>query len=326
MKLATFQAPEGGIAIGCVDADHQTVLALQEAHHHLFGDANPVLASMLNLIDGGGAALDLVRRIVERSRGGDTARHPLASVRLLSPVPEPRQIRDFSAYEQHMRDAPKGMARLKARLAGQPEPNPAQLDRPMAEIYRAQPIYYLSNRFNVVGTDQDVAWPSYSNYLDYELEIGIFIGRGGRNIPRERARDHIFGYSIFNDFSARDRQAREMEGMMGPAKGKSFDGGNAIGPWIVTTDEIADVQALPVEVKINGESRSKNTTANMLHSFEAMIAFVSQDETLHPGEFFGSGTVGGCCGLENDRWLKDRDVVELHVGGIGVLRNRVVRR
>ena len=324
MKLATFKATDGVPAIGCVDVAGQTVLDLQAAHRRLFGGANPQLASMLDLIDGGDAALDLARRVAEKGDGAD--RKPLGSITLLAPVPEPRQIRDFACYEQHMRDAPKGMARLKARLAGQPLPDPAQLDRPLAEIYRAQPIYYVSNRFNVVGTDHDVAWPSYSNYLDYELEIGVFIGRSGKNIPREGAKSHIFGYSIFNDFSARDRQAREMEGWMGPTKGKSFDTGNAIGPWIVTPDEIPDVQALPVEIKVNGETRGKNTTANMLHSFEAMIAFVSQDETLHPGEFFGSGTVGGCCGLEIDRWIEDRDVVELHVGSIGVLRNRVVRR
>jgi 2-keto-4-pentenoate hydratase/2-oxohepta-3-ene-1,7-dioic acid hydratase in catechol pathway len=325
VKLATFQAADGAPSIGCVDADGQTVLDLQAAHRRLFGAANPLLASMLDVIDGGDAALDLVRRIVDRSGGDGAARRPLGVVRLLAPVPEPRQIRDFSCFERHMRDAPKGMARLKARLAGLPQPDAAQLDRPMAEVYRQQPIYYLSNRFNVIGHDADVHWPSYSNYLDYELEIGIFIGRAGKNIPRERAKAHIFGYAIFNDFSARDRQAREMEGWMGPAKGKSFDTGNAIGPWIVTPDEIPDVQALPVEVKVNGETWGKSTTANMMHDFEAMIAFVSQDETLHPGEFFGSGTVGGCCGLEIDRWLKDRDVVELHVGGLGILRNRVVR-
>jgi 2-keto-4-pentenoate hydratase/2-oxohepta-3-ene-1,7-dioic acid hydratase in catechol pathway len=113
---------------------------------------------------------------------------------------------------------------------------------------------------------------------------------------------------------------------MGPTKGKSFDTGNAIGPWIVTADEIPDPQALEVCLRVNGEEWVKNTTAGMIHSFEDMISFVSQDETLHPGEFFGSGTIGGCSGLESDKWLKDGDVVEAEVEKIGVLRNRVVRR
>jgi 2-keto-4-pentenoate hydratase/2-oxohepta-3-ene-1,7-dioic acid hydratase in catechol pathway len=113
---------------------------------------------------------------------------------------------------------------------------------------------------------------------------------------------------------------------MGPAKGKSFDTGNAIGPWIVTRDEIPDAKALAVSVRVNGENWGRNTTAGMIHSFEDMIAFVSHDETLYPGEFLGSGTIGGCCGLESDRWLKDGDLVEVEVEKIGVLRNRVRRR
>jgi 2-keto-4-pentenoate hydratase/2-oxohepta-3-ene-1,7-dioic acid hydratase in catechol pathway len=118
---------------------------------------------------------------------------------------------------------------------------------------------------------------------------------------------------------------REMEMRMGPSKGKSFDTANVIGPWIVTPDEIGDVQALDVEVRINGESWGRNTTAHMLHSFEDMIAYISRDETLHKGELFCSGTVGGCSGLELDRWLKPGDVMELEVSRIGVLRNRIVK-
>jgi len=116
-----------------------------------------------------------------------------------------------------------------------------------------------------------------------------------------------------------------MEGRMGPTKGKSFDSGNAIGPWIVTRDEIPNVGALDVAVRVNGEVRGKNTSANMLHSFENMIAYVSRNETLHAGEVFGSGTIGGCCGLEISRFLRDGDVVEIDVAGIGRLRNRVVK-
>ena len=115
-----------------------------------------------------------------------------------------------------------------------------------------------------------------------------------------------------------------MLGRLGPAKGKSFDGANALGPWIVTPDELGDPETLQVEVRVNGETRAKGATADMLFNFPALIAHASQDETIHAGEVFGSGTVGNCCGLEIGRFLESGDVVELHVDRIGVLRNRVV--
>lgn len=306
MKLATYLS-SGEAAVGAVTGDSIVDLS---AH----------FPSMLALIDGGAAALEVASR--ESQRGSRT---PLSSVTLLSPVPEPRQIRDFNNFEQHMRDAPAGMARLRARMAGQPEPDPATLRGPIAEVNYAQPIFYISNRFNVVGHDAEIEWPQYSQWLDYEGEFGVFIGKKGKNIPKERAREHIFGYAVFNDFSARDKQAREMEGRMGPTKGKSFDTGNAIGPWIVTRDEIPDARALKVMVRINGELVTSTSTAGMVHSFEDMIAYISRSETLYPGEFLGSGTVGGCCALESERWLKAGDVVEIEFERIGTLRNRVVK-
>jgi 2-keto-4-pentenoate hydratase/2-oxohepta-3-ene-1,7-dioic acid hydratase in catechol pathway len=308
MKLATFRAAGGAPAVGAVIGDEIVDLS---AH----------FPSMLALIDGGEAALALAASAAAAAR----SRRKLAEVALLSPVPEPRQIRDFNNFEQHIRDAPWGVAKLRARLAGLPEPERGKAPA-VGEVTFKQPIFYLSNRFNVVGHDAEVHWPRYSEWFDFELEFGVFLGRKGKDIPKARAAEHIFGYAVFNDFSARDRQVREMEGWLGPTKGKSFDTGNAIGPWIVTRDEIPDPQALAVSLRVNGEVWAQNSTAGMLHSFEDMISFVSQDETLHPGEFFGSGTIGGGCGLECDRWLKDGDVVEAEVEKIGVLRNRVVRR
>ena len=323
MKLATFAASGGAAEIGCVDTAASTILPLQRVHMAGGAAADPALSSMLALMEAGPAALGRVRKLASEG-----AKHalPLASVKLLSPVPVPAQIRDFSSYEVHLKGAPSGMAVLKARLAGKPLPDLATLKTQIKppQVYYDQPIYYISNRFSVSGTDDDITWPDYSQYLDFELEIGVFIGKAGKNIPVERARAHIFGYAIFNDFSARDRQSKEMDGFMGPTKGKSFDTGNAIGPWIVTPDEVPDAGALKVAARINGEVWAQSTTANMLHSFEAMVAFVSRSETLHVGEFLASGTVGGCCGLEMDRYLKPGDVVELDIERLGVLRNRVV--
>jgi 2-keto-4-pentenoate hydratase/2-oxohepta-3-ene-1,7-dioic acid hydratase in catechol pathway len=308
VKLATYVSPQGP-AVGAVVG---TDIIDLSAH----------FPNMLALIDGGAAALEIARKGIDRRENAV----PLAGTRLLSPVPEPRQIRDFNNFEQHMRDAPLGMARLKARLAGQPEPDPNAPRPPIPDVNFAQPIFYISNRFNVVGHDAEVELPAYSKWFDYEGEFGVFIAKKGKNISKERAREHIFGFCVFNDFSARDKQAREMEGWMGPTKGKSFDTGNAIGPWIVTADEIPDERKMNVVVRINGEVRARNSTAGLIHSFADMIAYISQDETLHPGEFFGSGTVGGCCALENGHWLKAGDVIEIEFDAIGTLCNRVVAR
>jgi 2-keto-4-pentenoate hydratase/2-oxohepta-3-ene-1,7-dioic acid hydratase in catechol pathway len=149
---------------------------------------------------------------------------------------------------------------------------------------------------------------------------------GGANISVRQAKDHIFGFTIFNDFSARDAQRIEMEGRLGPAKGKSFDGGNVLGPWIVTPDEIGDPYKLRMEARVNGETRSSSVSEGMLFSFEEIIAHVTKDETLMPGEFIGSGTVGNGCGLELGRFLEHGDVIELEIEKIGILKNEVERQ
>jgi len=181
----------------------------------------------------------------------------------------------------------------------------------------------------VVGDGATLAIPSFTKRLDWELEWGIFLCKAGRDIPAHRAREHIGGYAIFNDFSARDIQIKEMAGRLGPAKGKDFDGGNAIGPALVTPDEIPDPYNLAMHARINSEEVSYGHTKGMRWSFEEMIAYVSRSETLYPGEFLGSGTgtvpESGknrrCCGLEMDRYLKAGDKVELHVERLGTLTN-----
>jgi 2-keto-4-pentenoate hydratase/2-oxohepta-3-ene-1,7-dioic acid hydratase in catechol pathway len=162
--------------------------------------------------------------------------------------------------------------------------------------------------------------------MDYELEFGIITKGRGKDIPAARARDHIFGFTIFNDFSARDTQRVEMDGRLGPSKGKSFDGGNVMGPWIVTPDEIGDPYRLKMEARVNGEVRSRGVSEGMLFPFEELIAYISKDETLMPGEFIGSGTVGNGCGLELGWYLEHGDEIELEVEKIGILKNKVERQ
>jgi 2-keto-4-pentenoate hydratase/2-oxohepta-3-ene-1,7-dioic acid hydratase in catechol pathway len=191
-------------------------------------------------------------------------------------------------------------------------------------VFYEQPIYYKANRFACIGTGQDIVWPGYAQMLDYELEMACWIGRRGRDIPEERAHEHIFGYSVFNDVTARDAQMTEMAGQLGPAKGKDFDTANVLGPCIVTADEL-DVSDLAMITRINGEEVARGTTASRTWTFPQVIAHVSQSETLHPGEVLGSGTVGWGCGLERGALLEPGDLIELEIEGIGTLSNRIVK-
>jgi 2-keto-4-pentenoate hydratase/2-oxohepta-3-ene-1,7-dioic acid hydratase in catechol pathway len=321
VKLATYTAG-GAPRVGLVDTERGAVLDLAAAALGVGWDPAP-FASMLALIDAEDMGLDLARELSE----GQGPWTPLSQVRLLSPLPEPRQMRDAMSFETHIRQSGRGSRALAARAKGGEaafREAMAQPTEPLAEVYRQMPIYYITNRFVVTGPEATVAWPRYSKVMDYELEIAIVTRRTRANIPEAEAAEHIFGYTIFNDFSARDRQGVEMAGRLGPAKGKSFDGANVLGPWIVTPDELGDPETLNVEVRVNGETRAKGTTANMLFTFPQILAYASQDETIRAGEVFGSGTVGNCCGLEIGRFLQSGDVIELHVERIGVLRNRVV--
>ena len=149
------------------------------------------------------------------------------------------------------------------------------------------------------------------------------IGKTGRNIPAERAREYIAGFTVMNDFSARDIQRREMRVRLGPAKGKDWC--TAMGPVLVTADEIGDPYNLAMTARINGEEWSRGNTSSIHWRFEQMIEFLSRDQTIYPGDVLGSGTVGTGCGLELDRWVKPGDVMELEIEKIGILRNRVVK-
>ncbi|MBR9762014.1 MAG: fumarylacetoacetate hydrolase family protein [Rhodobacteraceae bacterium] len=311
MKLATFDGGKGQ-RLGALMADGQTLVCLTST-------GQPALASMQALIEAGEAGLAAARTALETAE----AQVPVAQVRLLAPLPLPQQIRDASTAPRHIANAPVGMRRLAAALAGEPDPGPAEGVVP--DVYKAQPIFYITNRFSVAGHEDTVIWPGYSEYMDYELEVAVVIGKGGRDIVPDAAMDHVFGFTIFNDFSARDAQLREMQGLLGPAKGKSFDAGNVFGPWIVTTDEIPDYRDLRCVARINGKVVTDSRLGEMLHGYEAMISFISNAETLHPGEIIGGGTVDDGCGLERFEFLSDGDVVELEVEGIGLLRNTVRR-
>ena len=295
MKLATFIAPDGAQRVGALNKDGRL------AEIKDFRD-------MLSLIEAG----------LNKVKLSETT-HALKDVKLLAPIPRPPRLRDFLCFELHVRQS---RANRYLFGIGTERLDPAKVD--IAKVWYERPVYYKGNTFSVVGHDAEVHWPAYSRVIDYELEIGLVIGRGGKNIARQDALSHVFGYTVFNDFSARDEQYIEMQGLLGPSKGKDFDTGNAFGPFITTADEIGDPQNLRMQARVNGETWSDGNSRDMKHGFADIVAYASLEETLYPGEILGSGTVGGGCGNELGRFMKHGDVIELEVGGIGVLRNRIV--
>jgi len=293
---------------------------------------------MLAFLEGGAEACDIAQTALRYAldRRPKNLLLDRAGIELLAPVPRPESIRDFMSFEQHAINCLRRLSMPRWRgvadewiesIFGRKATLAYRLNRAWYE----RPLYYKGNRRTVVGDGAAISFPAFTKWLDWELEWGIFLCKSGRDIPVDKAREYIGGYTIFNDFSARDIQAKEMAGHLGPAKGKDFDNGNAMGPVLVTPEEIPDPYNLTMRARINSEEASYGHTKGMRWSFEEMIAYVSRSETLYPGEFFGSGTgtvpESGknrrCCGLEMGRSLKPGDKVELEVEGIGTLSNFV---
>ena len=282
------------------------------------------------MAESGDEALNMASDLVAGAIKGGSSLIERDGARLLAPIPRPPQMRDFLCFEKHLVQAFQQSRIVRSRLFPDPQGALEDMERKgilaVPQTWYERPIFYHPNRMNVIGLDQDVIWPDYSTLLDFELELGVYIGQAGRDIGKYDAPAHLFGYTIFNDFSARDEQTRDMPGLLGPGKGKDFDGANVMGPCLVTADELGDPYNLAMVVRVNGEEWGRGNSSEMSWRFEDCIAHVSRSETLYPGEFFGSGTVGNGCGLEQMRFLSSGDVVELEVEKIGILRNRVLRR
>ncbi|MDQ3939935.1 MAG: fumarylacetoacetate hydrolase family protein [Actinomycetota bacterium] len=225
--------------------------------------------------------------------------------RWLCPIDRAASLRDFLAFEDHVKAG--------AQRRGDDVP----------EYWYDAPVYYKGNHRVALGPDDECPWPSYTKRLDFELELAMIVGKRGRDVTTEDARNHIFGFTIFNDFSARDVQAREMTAWLGPAKGKDF--ANAFGPCIVTADEVGSEPDLQMICRVNGDEWGRARSSQAKWRWAEMIAHVSAGEDIYPADIYGSGTPGGCCGLDLGRELQPGDVVELEIESIGVLRNQIGR-
>jgi fumarylacetoacetate (FAA) hydrolase len=237
--------------------------------------------------------------------------YPVSQVHLLPPI-HPLTLRDAYAFENHVKAANENRGRT------------------VPEEWYQFPVFYYSNPHTIFGPDETIPVPTFTNALDYELEIAAIIGPGGIDLDPDEAAKRIFGYTIFNDWSARDVQRTEMKVGLGPAKGKDF--ASSLGPCIVTVDELSDrvtkrpgVYDLAMAARVNNVERSRGNFKDIHYSFGEIISRASDSTPLFPGDVIGSGTVGTGCLLELTKgegpWLQPGDVVELEIERIGILRN-----
>ncbi|GAB4079210.1 fumarylacetoacetate hydrolase family protein [Modestobacter muralis] len=300
MRFATYEL-HGSASAGVVDGD---------AVHPL-----PAGTTVLELVRAG---LPAALEAGAAALAGPSV--PLADVRLLPPLEAPT-VRDFVAFEEHV----EGVRKAIDGVADVPP-----------EWYQA-PTFYFTNPYALIGAHDDVAVPPGSQRFDFELEVAVVVGRDGASLTPEQARDHVFGYTVLNDWSARDLQAREMKVNLGPAKGK--DSATTLGPWLVTANELEPHRdadgflALDLRVSVNGTQVGQDLLSNMGWPFEELIAYASRGTEVRAGDVLGSGTCGngGCLA---ELWgtrgeaapppLQPGDVVEMTVEGIGTLRNQVV--
>jgi 2-keto-4-pentenoate hydratase/2-oxohepta-3-ene-1,7-dioic acid hydratase in catechol pathway len=299
-RLVVVQ-PERERVIDLATAEFQRLLgtgASADAARRLASALYP--GSMSAAIAAGPTFLAAAARTAESVEDGSGVLS-LGLAQWLAPI-DPPVMRDCLAFEQHLRNS---------FLKSLPK---------VPDQHYQMPLYYKGNPLTLIGHEQDALWPDYTKQMDYELELGFVIGRSGKDLTPENALSYLFGVTIFNDFSARDIQLQEMQGLLGPTKGKDF--ATALGPWITTADEL-DVHNLTMVARVNGEEWSRGSSSTMMWRVEELLAYISKAEGIVAGELIGSGTVGLGCGLELGKLLKPGDVVELEVEGIGELRNRV---
>ena len=323
-----FRRREGGedSLLGVVyNTDY--VLPIRSLYLAERGVDEPSLVDTLSFIQDQDAARDKIDALLEVSSVDalQEAAMLLDDVQLLPSILRPLSIRDCLGFVDHLTNSIHAMLKdispilgalntLSMKLRGKP------LFGVPSDINEI-PYHYFSNLNNIVGDGAIVTIPEGESQMDYELELGVVIGKQGKNIPKQEAHSYIAGYTIFNDFSARKIQFNFQKGRIGPGKGKSFDGGNALGPYYVTADEIDNVYALGMRAWVNGEQWTASSMDKMSMRFDVMINALSQDETLYPGDIIGSGTTPTGCGLERGRYLKPGDVVELEIDGLGRLTN-----
>jgi 2-keto-4-pentenoate hydratase/2-oxohepta-3-ene-1,7-dioic acid hydratase in catechol pathway len=323
MRLITYKY-QGSSKLGAWIKNDNYIIDLHEESRIQISDYSDEFLSMQHLIDAGPKAWNRAQQLVNSPQLEMLA---TSKVEILLPL-LPVQLRDFLCFEQHLINSFNSAKEIQIAQSENPQQTRKILDKSdlfdIPQVWYDSPIYYNCSRMASCGTGQEICWPKYSKIWDYELEWAAVIGKKGKDISKNEAKNHIFGYTIFNDFSARDEQLRVLNAKLGPGKGKDFTHSNVFGPCIVTADEFDNPYNLKMSAKVNGELWSQGSTSTMHHTFEDIIAYISQSETIYPGEVLGSGTVGNGCGLELLKFLRSGDEIELTIEKIGSIKNKVV--
>jgi 2-keto-4-pentenoate hydratase/2-oxohepta-3-ene-1,7-dioic acid hydratase in catechol pathway len=299
MKIATFRS-DGRDVLGFVDGD--AILDLAAAQKGPGGANLPT--TMVDLIAKAPASLDGLRSLAAKTPKNDAASwRPLASTQLLAPIPHPTK-NVFCVgrnYKAHIEEGARA--------------------RNLEVVFPQAPEFFSKPPTSVIGHRGTIRLdPKVTQQFDYEVELGIVIGRTCRDVPAAQAQDVIFGYTIVNDVTARDLQ--RIHGI--PFKGKALDTTCPIGPWIVTADEFGDPAKRRIALRVNGKTRQDSQISDLLFDCPAIIESLSRGMTLEPGDIIATGTPSGVAmGMKPPQWLKDGDVIEAEVEGIGVLENTV---
>ena len=329
MRLVTYSAGRARRRAGALIDDDRVIVDLQTAQRTLHGRPAPMLVSVLAILEGGERALDRARELAAALAGAPDASRAAARG-CTAPIPEPPQMRDFLCFEKHLVQAFRRRAQLRAQPRPIRKPRCATWKRRASSSSRRPGTSGRSSTTRAASAcaapSDDVPWPAYSQRSTSSCEFGCYIGTPGKDIPREHAREHIFGYTIFNDFSARDEQTQEMPGQLGPGKGKDFDNANAMGPCLVTADEIPDPYALDDEGRAstarNGAAAIRATCAGSSRTASPTCRAPRRCIRASSSARARSATAAAS---STCAFSQPGDVVELEVERIGVLRNRVVK-
>jgi len=317
MKLVSYDF-RGETRIGV--QSNQIIIDLLSANKELAKDRDLGFANltyvvdMLSLLDGGEQALNGARNLVREvlsliAEGSDASLRragailSLSEIRLRAPIPRPRKniVCLGLNYHDHWAET--------AERRGEPLPS--------------VPIFFTKSPTSVIGPFDDITYPAATSELDYEVELAVVLGRRGKDISRKDVFDYVAGYTILNDVSARDVQRRHLQHF----KGKSLDTFAPLGPCLVTREEIQDPHDLDMELTVNGETRQKSNTSNMIFKIPEILEVLSQDMTLEPGDIIGTGTPAGVAlGMSPPKYLKVGDLVEARIEGLGHIQNKVVEK
>ena len=322
MKLVTF-ATSARECVG-VHLGNNELLDLPEAERKLFSNAQSgCFDSMLSLIRYGERALERAAACIDSAPA--EAVHALSEVTLRAPLPNPTRLRDAGMFVEHIEVIRKEMAQIAAESAPDPQAKLEELLQSeqfqVPKILYERVCYYNGNHLAIIGPDEQLQWPNGANILDYELELGVVLGKSGYNLTAEQAKAHVFGYTVMNDWSARDIQVEAAKSGAGPCMGKDF--GTSLGPCIVTADEVPDPHSLEMTARLNNAEVSRGSTRNMHHTVFDSIAEFSRLSPIECGEVIGSGTPAYGSASENGHRLVPGDVVQLEIERIGILTNQV---